>query len=237
MAQRIDSSTEDIAQRLDAIVSHMPGLLYRCRADEGFPLIWIGGQTELTTGYTAEQLMRDENGGWTRMVHPDDWDRVMAELSGALAERRPWQLDFRINTAARTRGWVKGFGTGIYDSDGQLQALEGVIIDMTDQMEQKAEWERRAVEARERNVRITAATSDILETLQSLSVLSINASIEAARAGDAGRGFSVVAQEMNRLAARAEGTATAIRKATAHERAGAALPRDPSRQALAMEDG
>ena len=40
----------------------------------------------------------------------------------------------------------------------------------------------------------------ILEISESLNLLSLNASIEAARAGDAGKGFTVVASEMNTMA-------------------------------------
>lgn len=49
----------------------------------------------------------------------------------------------------------------------------------------------------------------ILEVSDNLSLLSLNASIEAARAGDAGKGFAVVAQEITRLSAT---TQTEIKK-------------------------
>lgn len=214
MQTSLTKDAGDISQRFESILNHMPGILYRCTAADGFPLVWLGGQVEETLGFSRDEIINDVDDAWTNIVHPDDRDRVMAELQAAIDARKPWQLDFRINAGRKRQGWVKGFGSGLYDAQGNIETLEGVIIDMTEQMSQKEEWQARAQQARERNVRIVAATADILETLQSLSVLSINASIEAARAGDAGRGFSVVAQEMNRLAARAEVTATAIRQAT-----------------------
>lgn len=45
-----------------------------------------------------------------------------------------------------------------------------------------------------------------------LNLLSLNSQVEAARAGDAGRGFSVVAQEMNKLSAATKDSVTQINK-------------------------
>ncbi|QIK41089.1 PAS domain-containing protein [Pontibrevibacter nitratireducens] len=218
MVEQMEHSSNGTLDRFEAMISHLPGMLFRCHVRNGLPLIWIGGRIKETTGFGHADLLNNMGGAWSRLIHCDDQDRVVAEISAAMEAHENWQSNFRIVCRNGKQAWVRGMGGGVYDSDGRPHSLEGVIIDMTSQMEEKEDWQDRVQRARERTVQIVEATSDMLETLQSLSVLSINASIEAARAGDAGRGFSVVAQEMNRLAARAESTATAIRRATGSER-------------------
>ncbi len=59
-------------------------------------------------------------------------------------------------------------------------------------------------------MRINDMANQILEIANQTNLLSLNASIEAARAGDQGRGFAVVAQEIGTLAENSSSTAMQI---------------------------
>ncbi|MEJ8303319.1 methyl-accepting chemotaxis protein [Saccharibacillus sacchari] len=58
--------------------------------------------------------------------------------------------------------------------------------------------------------RIAAMTEHVAQIAKQTTLLSLNASIEAARAGDAGKGFAVVAGEVNKLADQSDSAAREI---------------------------
>ena len=114
--------------------------------------------------------------------------------------------------------------------DVQSMAEEcGAITDYTihmntraDNMQQSAQTSAKAEEIlrslndaieRSKSVdQIETLTSEILSIANQTRLISLNASIEAANAGAAGRGFSIVAEEVSALAASSRETASRIQR-------------------------
>ena len=73
----------------------------------------------------------------------------------------------------------------------------------------------KAIEDSKQVKQINELTNAILSIADQTDLLSLNASIEAAKAGESGKGFAVVAEEIRKLAADCESTATEIQDITA----------------------
>ena len=90
----------------------------------------------------------------------------------------------------------------------------------------------------------SAQIGGILKTIEDIAfqtnILSLNASIEAARAGDAGKGFSVVAEEVRNLAERsaesAQGTGILINRSLQDIKTGTASTSDAVSAMLVITD-
>lgn len=100
---------------------------------------------------------------------------------------------------------VKNSKKAISDLSEEVNEITGVINEITNDVQKSSENTYEVNKLIDELLLETEKMNSILATINKLSnstkILGLNASIESARAGEAGRGFSVVAQEIGRLSA------------------------------------
>lgn len=134
----------------------------------------------------------------------------MSDLVCKIAENAKSNNDMMLSVINETKSKTQYIGevgqkAENLEKDAILarERMQGTIEKVGTTLENKIE-EAKKVE------RIQQLTDNILSVANQTNLLSLNASIEAARAGDSGRGFAVVASEISKLAEETSKTAEEI---------------------------
>lgn len=104
--------------------------------------------------------------------------------------------------AARFQESIRGIDSSIKEVIDGIEALFKMLTDMNEMTTDVEQDVREAADV----------VNKISSNASHSNILALNASIEAARSGEAGRGFSVVATEMGKLAKDSGTSATGIKK-------------------------
>lgn len=187
---------------ITSVLSRMNGFLYRCKVDENYTMLELTEGIERVFGYPADEILGNRVRSFSSLVNEDELAAMDVAVGEALATRTNWTMEYRLRHARGHEVWVTETGGGVWDDNGEL-LFEGSILNI-DTMHKRMNEKNAEME-------LTASkTADILHSLRYLKLLAVNAGIEAARAGQAGAGFGILAQEMRALANTSEETARSI---------------------------
>nr|WP_316650811.1 PAS domain-containing protein [uncultured Gellertiella sp.] len=188
---------------LTSVLGRMNGFLYRCKADENYTMLELTDGIQRIFGYPVDEIVGNRVRSFTSLLNSEDVAAMDVAVARGLETKTNWTMEYRIRHADGHMIWVTETGGGIWDTKGELMYLEGSIIDIQTLYSRIDERTAEMANA-------ASKTSEILHSLRYLKLLAVNAGIEAARAGQAGSGFAVLAQEMRALANQSEETARAI---------------------------
>jgi PAS domain S-box-containing protein len=198
-------------RRLSTLMNNLPGIVYRCSADEAFTMEFASQGSERLLGFAPEELIGNGPNAYQRIVHPEDRKNMLALVRETVAMQRPFSFIYRIRAAGGELKWVREQGEGVFDTNGQLIALEGFISDVT-------AYKEVELDLRMENRRLRSSISDRYRfgdiigksnAMQAVYDLILKAAASDASVilfGESGSGKELVSREIHNLSERRNGT-------------------------------
>ncbi len=128
--KKLEISLKESEERFRGITGNIPGIVYRCRNDSAYTMEYISGEVEFLTGYSAEEFIENSVRSFSSIIHPDDFAMVRQVIGDSVSRKKAYDITYRMLKRNGEINWVHEKGRGVYDDDGNLVCLDGVIIDV-----------------------------------------------------------------------------------------------------------
>jgi len=208
LTRRLEVNSRDdlgqIAESVNAFVSNLQRMMLE-----------ISESTEHISMGVEQLKAQTERNNTVLIDHASETDQVvvavteMSSTADSVAQSAAQSATFTqrsADEAHRSKAVVEGAVHGVADLVNEVEAMALNIQTMNEDTH-----------------KISSVLSVIGEIADQTNLLALNAAIEAARAGEQGRGFAVVADEVRTLAARTQQSTSEINEMLARLRNGAAM--------------
>jgi PAS domain S-box-containing protein len=115
----------------NSLLNNLPGIAYRCRNDSNWTMEYVSRGCTQLTGYQPEDLIRNHTISFETLIHPDDRQDVRQKVERTLAENKPFDIIYRIQTRSGGTKWVREMGHALSNHHSE-PLLEGFITDITE---------------------------------------------------------------------------------------------------------
>jgi PAS domain S-box-containing protein len=170
--RRSDAKLRESQRTLATLMDNLPGMAYRCRNDRDWTMEFVSEGALALTGYAPAELVGNMVVSYGQLIVPEDREPVDEQVQGAVRARGTFRMSYRIAARDGAEKWVWEQGCGVFSPNGELEALEGFITDITEAKRAEetarrlhAEQMARAIaEVSEQRARILSDASRVLGT-------------------------------------------------------------------------
>ena len=136
---KIEDTLSESERSKSVLLSHLPGMAYRCQNDSDWTMAFVSEGCLALTGYAPESLIGNRDISYNDIISPQHREIVREEWDRALDLRSDYRGEYEIVTKTGETKWVLELAQGIYSDAGGVLALEGIIIDITEQKKREAQ--------------------------------------------------------------------------------------------------
>ena len=130
--KRSERALREAEERYRTLVEQLPAATYIDGANAARFSVYTSPQMEEMLGY-APQEWREDPDLWTKVIHPGDRERVLAEVRRTSETEDPFEIEYRMISRDGRVVWVRDEAVLLRDEGGEPRFRQGVIFDMTEQ--------------------------------------------------------------------------------------------------------
>ncbi|MGC1394728.1 MAG: PAS domain S-box protein [Coleofasciculaceae cyanobacterium] len=119
-------------ERFRSLVANIPGIVYRRGHDPEWTTYFISQEIEKISGYPIADLLHNQVCSFASLIEPQDRLRVETTISNSIAQKQPYVIEYRAICADKSVKYLYEKGQGVFDKNGNLLWLDGVIFDSTE---------------------------------------------------------------------------------------------------------
>jgi PAS domain S-box-containing protein len=130
--KRAEDALAESEARYRTLVANIPDAVYRCELKAPWRIHFMSEGVQAVTGYTPESFLRRDNPlTWAQLVVAEDLPALESAIAEAVAQKQPFDVEYRIVDAAGNLRWIHETGQAVFDAQGAALCLDGVIGDVT----------------------------------------------------------------------------------------------------------
>ena len=122
---------DESRSQLNSIMSNLLGAAYRCQFDESYTIKYISEKIFDISGYPNSDFRENTVRTYASIIHPEDTEICRTNISEASQNKTSYEFEYRIIHRNGAIVWVKENGKCIFNRNGEVAFLDGIIIDVT----------------------------------------------------------------------------------------------------------
>ena len=163
--QLMSNSLRERERQLTTLMSNLPGMAYRCRADAERSWEFISDGCRALVGCTEQELLNGAYPGLNALIQAEELPEVVHQLNWQLERQQPYQLIYRLRNPQGGFKWVLDHGRGVLDGQGRLVCLEGLVTDITAEQLADEALKKALAEAQEAKDRVELILRSVADGL------------------------------------------------------------------------